>query len=62
MNAVSNHRGRSSSEAVAVEMPFPGMIEGSAMREKLILVRDTLVVLGIQIAFRAAMLLRRWNM
>jgi hypothetical protein len=24
-------------------------------------VRDTLVVLGIQIAFRVVMLLRRWN-
>jgi len=31
------------------------------MREKLVAVRDTLVVLSMQLSFRIAMLLRNWN-
>jgi hypothetical protein len=31
------------------------------MRERLAIVRDTLIVLGMQMAFRAAMWLRRFN-
>jgi hypothetical protein len=49
------------SESVANEMLSPAAIQEFAMRERLIVVRDTLVVLGIQIAFRVVMLLRRWN-
>jgi len=46
-------------------MKFPAALaarfEDVAMREKLTLVRDTLIVLGLQLVFRAVMLLRRWN-
>jgi len=35
--------------------------EDVVMREKMALVRDTLIVLGLQLVFRAVMLLRRWN-
>jgi hypothetical protein len=31
------------------------------MREKLILVRDTILVLSLQIVFRAMQVARRWN-
>ena len=31
------------------------------MRETLIAVRDTLLVVGLQIVFRIALVLRRWN-
>jgi hypothetical protein len=51
--------------AVAVEMAMPGGLSaagGSEMRDRLIVVRDTLIVLGIQIAFRMGLLMRRWNM
>jgi len=36
-------------------------VEDVPMREKLLVVRDTLVVFGLQIVFRIALLLRRWN-
>jgi len=35
--------------------------EDVVMREKMALVRDTLIVLGLQLVFRAVMQLRRWN-
>jgi hypothetical protein len=45
--------------AVAVSIPYPlGVEDGSFMRERLIAVRDTLIVLGLQIVFRATMFLR----
>lgn len=42
---------------VAVSADFEGVI----MREKMSAVRDTLIVLGLQLLFRAVMVLRRWN-
>jgi hypothetical protein len=42
-------------------MPFPDSMEGSEMRNRMRIVRDTLIVLGIQIVFRFTLLLRRWN-
>ncbi len=31
------------------------------MREKLAAIRDTMIVLSLQLVFRTVMLLRRWN-
>jgi len=36
-------------------------VEDVPMREKLAVVRDTLIVFGLQIVFRVVLLLRRWN-
>jgi len=36
-------------------------VEELPMRETLIAVRDTLLVVGLQIVFRIALVLRRWN-
>jgi hypothetical protein len=36
-------------------------LEGATMREKLAAVRDTLVVFGLQMVFRAFIILRRLN-
>ena len=36
-------------------------LEDVPMREKLAVVRDTLIVFGLQIVFRVVLLLRRWN-
>lgn len=36
-------------------------IEDNSMKEKWAAVRDTLIVLGLQIVFRIAMALRTWN-
>lgn len=52
----------SNGRAVTAEMTLPATTEEAAMREKLCAVRDTLIVLGIQIVFRTIMLLRSWNM
>ncbi len=36
-------------------------VEDVSMREKWTAIRDTLIVLGLQIVFRIAMALRTWN-
>ena len=54
-----------STQAVALEIEMQSGLTAagsSEMRDRLIVIRDTLIVLGIQIAFRTGMLLRRWNM
>jgi hypothetical protein len=35
--------------------------EGISMSEKLEIIRDTMIVLALQLVFRAAMVLRSWN-
>ena len=35
--------------------------EASAIRERIRIVRDTLLVLGLQLVFRATLIMRRWN-
>ena len=42
-------------------MPFPDSAEVSRMRPSLVAVRDTLIVLAIQLVFRATLVMRRWN-
>ncbi|HKS83410.1 MAG TPA: hypothetical protein VJR23_18035 [Candidatus Acidoferrales bacterium] len=49
-------------QALAIKLPFAAGAGDGEMRDLLILIRDTLIVLSIQIGFRAVMLLRRWNM
>jgi hypothetical protein len=45
----------------AVEMTLIGSSEGRSMRAKMFAVRDTLVVLVMQLVFRVTMLLRHLN-
>lgn len=47
--------------AAAVVLPHPFALEATPVRERLTIVRDTLVVLGMQMAFRAVMILRQLN-
>lgn len=47
--------------AEAIETVQPLGFEERFMREKLLAARDTLVVLGLQVVFRVALVLRRWN-
>jgi hypothetical protein len=42
-------------------MPFPDSVEVSRMRRSLVALRDTLIVLAIQLVFRATLVMRRWN-
>ena len=44
----------------ATDMPYTG-IEKSLVSQKLAAIRDTLIVLGMQIVFRATMFLRHLN-
>jgi hypothetical protein len=61
MSARADNRWNAPPVAVAVALPYSPAFDVTGMREKLAVVRDTLIVLGVQIAFRAAMLLRRFN-
>lgn len=45
----------------AAETTFPAPVEENAMRENLNVVRDTMIVFGLQIVFRAMLFLRRIN-
>ena len=42
-------------------MPFPENAKETAMRERMSALRDTLLVLGLQLVFRATLVMRRWN-
>lgn len=51
----------SQAETVAAAMPFSAAMEASAMRDCLDAVRDTLLVLALQVVFRMTQFLRQWN-
>jgi hypothetical protein len=42
-------------------MPFPANREEKAMRAKLIVIRDTVIVLVLQVVFRTTQVMRSWN-
>ncbi|MBZ5695636.1 MAG: hypothetical protein LAN36_09775 [Acidobacteriia bacterium] len=46
---------------MAIAIPYPAAFEEISMRERFVVVRDTLIVLGLQVVFRATMILRRLN-
>ena len=48
-------------DSAKAEMALSADFEEVAMRKIFVAVRDTLIVLGLQLVFRAVMLLRRWN-
>jgi hypothetical protein len=60
MSAPSSSEWNSQQAGTATEMALPAPGE-YAMRDKLNVVRDTMIVFGIQIVFRAMLLLRRLN-
>jgi hypothetical protein len=47
--------------AMAQALPFPDTAEVSVMREKAIAFRDTMIVIVLQLVFRASLAMRRWN-
>jgi hypothetical protein len=47
--------------AMVQALPFPDASGISVMREKAIAFRDTLIVVAIQLVFRASLAMRRWN-
>ena len=61
MSALASNRWDSRSEATVAAMPFPKNSEDTAMRDRISALRDTLLVLGLQLVFRATLMMRRWN-
>jgi hypothetical protein len=51
----------STASASAHALPFPDTSEVSVMRQTAIAFRDTLIVMAIQLVFRATLAMRRWN-
>jgi hypothetical protein len=47
--------------ATAQALPFPDALEVSVMRQRAIAFRDTMIVIAIQLVFRASLAMRRWN-
>jgi hypothetical protein len=47
--------------ANAQALPFPDASEVSVMRQRAIAFRDTMLVMAIQLVFRASLAMRRWN-
>jgi len=61
MSAIAGSDWTSQHDGLGPQLSGPSVIEETAMREKLTAVRDTMIVLGLQLVFRTVMLLRRWN-
>lgn len=47
--------------AIATAIALPAQVNATPWREMMIVARETIMVVMIQIAFRAALMLRRWN-
>jgi hypothetical protein len=61
VSALASNRWESRSKASVATLPFPENAKATAMNEKMSALRDTLLVLGLQLVFRATLILRRWN-
>jgi hypothetical protein len=61
MSARPINRWNARPAAIAIAIPYGATFEVAPMRDRLFALRDTLLVFGMQIAFRAAMMLRRLN-
>ena len=61
MSAMAGNGFSSESESMAEAMPLAAMSEDMDMSARLATLRDTVVVLALQLVFRATMVLRRWN-
>jgi hypothetical protein len=61
MSAIARPAWNAQNDGLPARLPPASIVEESPMREKLAAIRDTVIVLSIQLVFRAFMLLRRWN-
>jgi hypothetical protein len=61
MSALANDNLAAKSEAMATVQPFSGSSEDMHMSARLAALRDTILVVGVQMVFRATLFLRRWN-
>jgi hypothetical protein len=61
MSATTGSDWNAQDDGRTARRPYTSLLEGTPMREKLTAIRDTMIVLGMQVVFRTVMLLRRWN-
>jgi hypothetical protein len=61
MSALTNDTLSSESKDVASALPYAGYSETMDMSTRLAALRDTILVVGVQMVFRATLFLRRWN-
>jgi hypothetical protein len=61
MSSLAGGTWSSRGNATVAAMPHPLFSEESAMRNRLRALRDTVLVLSLQLVFRAMLALRRWN-
>jgi len=61
MSALAGVGWRSRPSMQAPAMPLPQRAEELGVKNRIRIVRDTLLVLAIQIVFRTTLVLRRWN-
>jgi hypothetical protein len=61
VSALTGNEWNANNGGSAVEMTRPADFESASVRHRLIAVRDTLIVLGMQIVFRTTMFLRHLN-
>jgi len=61
MSALATSAKRRPDNTTAVEMPYPSNCEENSVREKLTLVLGTILVLSLQLVFRATAMAQHWN-
>jgi hypothetical protein len=61
MSALANSGWESRRGATVAAMLFPVEWKETALRGRMMILRDTILVLGLQLVFRATLALRRWN-
>ncbi|MGA9884216.1 MAG: hypothetical protein WBQ34_10900 [Candidatus Acidiferrales bacterium] len=61
MSEIAIGNGQLVSSVRAGAAPITSASEVAMMREKLAVLRDVMISLGMQLVFRATILLRRWN-
>ena len=61
MSALAERGWESTDDSTVGAMSFPASTEEMALRQRMLILRDTVLVLALQLVFRATMALRRWN-
>jgi hypothetical protein len=60
MSALAGNRWEVGHEAMGTAAPF-SKDSTSSLQDRMNAVRDTLLVLGLQLVFRVTLIMRRWN-
>jgi hypothetical protein len=61
MSALANIGWESRGDANVEATPIPEGPKETALWERMLILRDTFLVLGLQLVFRATAVMRRWN-